>query len=166
MSPPGIAIITAFVALGSQCLAQEPAELRDARRAYEEGAQTESARSRYLTKLVHMRERFARAKGNAWKAIDAQIMRHPAPPDPASLSAMMIGQWRSPRHDYIYRRDGTWSMLPVEPDTTAGTWHFEGNQCVETNVLGSFRYTTLLLTAEDYVCTDGSVVFYRKRLPR
>jgi len=78
----------------------------------------------------------------------------------------MIGKWRSPRHDYIYRRDGTWSMLPVEPDTTGGTWRIEGNQHVETNVLGTFRYTILLLTAKDFVETDGQIVFYRKRLSK
>ena len=57
-------------------------------------------------------------------------------------------------------------MLPVEPDTTGGTWRFQGNQCVETNILGTFRYTTLLLTTQDYVCTDGKVVFYRQRLSK
>ena len=148
----------------SRCLAQEPAELREAREAYQKSSQTESTRSRYITKLIHMRQRFAAADNEAWQTVDAEIMRHPAPSDAAALSRRMVGKWRSPRHDYIYRRNGTWSMLPVEPDTTNGTWHFEGNVQVETNILGTYRYTTLLLTDEDYICTDGQLVFYRRRL--
>jgi len=54
------------------------------------------------------------------------------PPRPVSdskaLSARLVGKWESPRHDYLYRADGTWTMLPVEPDIAHGTWRIEGNQ--------------------------------------
>jgi hypothetical protein len=158
------ATIAAFLVLALPGLAQEPVELQEARAEYGKGAQTESMRSSYVTNLVRMRERMAASHDKAWQAVDAEIMRHPAPPDSATFSRIMLGKWRSPRHDYVYRSDGTWSMLPAEPDATKGTWRFEGNVCVEKNILGTYRYTTLLLTPTDYVCTDGKVVFYRKRL--
>ena len=156
--------IAGFLVLALPGLAQEPVELQEAQAEYGKAAQTESTRSSYITKLVRMRERMAASHDTAWQGVDAEIMRHPAPPDSATFSRIMLGKWRSPRHDYLYRSNGTWSMLPAEPDATKGTWRFEGNVCVETNILGTYRYTTLLLTATDYVCTDGKVVFYRKRL--
>jgi len=163
MTASRVATIAGFLALALPGLAQEPVELQEARAEYGKSEQTENARSSYITKLVRMRERMAASHDKAWQAVDAEIMRYPAPGDSAAFSRIMLGKWRSPRHDYVYRGDGTWSMLPAEPDATRGTWHFEGNVCVETNIMGTYRYTTLLLTPTDYVCTDGKVVFYRKR---
>ena len=61
-----IVTIAGLLALVSRCLAQEPAELREAREAYQKSSQTESTRSRYITKLIHMRQRFAAADNEAW----------------------------------------------------------------------------------------------------
>lgn len=36
-----------------------------------------------------------------------------------ALTKLMPGRWHSPRHDYVYRPDGTWQMLEGEPH---GTW--------------------------------------------
>ena len=116
--------IAGFLVLALPSLAQEPVELQEARAEYGNGAQTESTRSSYITKLVRMRERMAASHDKAWQAVDAEIMRHPAPPDSATFSRGMLGKWRSPRHDYLYRSDGTWSMLPAEPDATKGNVAF------------------------------------------
>src|SRR5437868_9189055 len=55
-------------------------------------------------------------------------------PDDARLSKLIVGKWRSPRHDYEYRADGTWIMLPGEIDgikMTHGVWRIEHGQLIE-----------------------------------
>src|SRR5436305_864711 len=48
--------------------------------------------------------------------------------DDITLSKLMVGKWRSPRHDYLYAADGTWRMLP--PATTHGGWRIENHQLI------------------------------------
>jgi hypothetical protein len=130
---------------------------------------SEAARTDYITRLVRLREETARLKTDAWQAIDAEIKQHPGPKDSDSktLSNLLVGKWESPRHDYLYRADGTWTMLPVDPDITHGTWHIEGNQYFDTaatNPPGTTQYTIILITKRDFVFTDQEVVFYETRL--
>src|SRR2546425_3966802 len=102
--------------------------LQEAKRDYERISKpSEAVRSDYITRLVRMREKAARLKTNEWQAIDAEIKRHPAPSDSDSkkLSSLLVGEWASPRHDYLYRADGTWTMLPVEENITHGRWRIE-----------------------------------------
>ncbi len=166
-----IAAVAAILLQGGLAASGEPADLRKAKQEFERMIDhSEDARLNYVTKLVRMREKFARSGGNDWKAIDAEIMRHPAPADSEkSFAKLLEGKWRSPRHDYLYRPDGTWSMLPIEAgdaDSTHGTWRIEGNQCFEAagKPPTTSRYTILLLTDKDFAFTDGEVVFYRTRL--
>ena len=105
---------------------------------------SEAARSNYITRLIRMREKAARSKTREWQAIDAEIKRHPAPNDAGgkSFSGLLIGKWRSPRHNYLFRADGTWTMLPAETDeqqNTHGTWHVEQNQFFSTAATRSHR---------------------------
>jgi hypothetical protein len=67
---------------------------------------------RYITRLVRLRKGAARRKTDAWQVIDAEIKQHPVPSDSDSktLSNLLVGKWESPRHDYLYRADGTWTM--------------------------------------------------------
>jgi hypothetical protein len=128
----------------------------------------ETARAAYIIRLIRLREEAARRKTNAWQAIDAEIRGHPAPidADSAALSSLRVGEWESPRHDYLYRADGTWTMTPAEPDATHGTWRIEGNRSFETVATEpprSFQYTIILLTKRDFVFTDGEIVFYETR---
>jgi hypothetical protein len=83
---------------------------------------SEADRSAYITRLVRLREEASRASNYTWQAIDDEIKQHPAPSDSNSktLSSFLGGKWESPRHDYLYRADGTWTMLPVETDITHG----------------------------------------------
>jgi hypothetical protein len=40
----------------------------------------------------------------------------------------MVGEWQSPRHTYLYRSDGTWTILPEKIDSyqaTNGRWRTE-----------------------------------------
>jgi hypothetical protein len=130
---------------------------------------SEAARSAYVTRLVRLREEASRANNYTWQAIDDEIKQHPAPSDSNSkaLSSLLVGKWESPRHDYLYRADGTWTMLPVEPDITHGTWRIEGNQlfdAVATDPPQTSQHTIILITKRDFVFSDGDIVFYETRL--
>ncbi len=151
-------------------LAAEPKELVTARSEYEHATpRDEAARTRYLTSLVPLRDKFARANATAdWQAVDAEMRHHPVSKDadPKALSALIVGRWTSPRHEYLDRKDGTWVMLPEEAGSPHGHWHVEGNQFVSTDSTDPkkpSRYTILLLTPKDFVFTDGKIVFYETR---
>jgi hypothetical protein len=51
------------------------------------------------------------------------------------LSRLMVGAWRSPRHDYVYLADGTWWMGKPDPNgpeprVTHGRWRIEDHTLV------------------------------------
>jgi hypothetical protein len=158
----------------SATLAQQPDRIRyigalqKAKRAYEKISHpSEAARSNYITLLVRMREKAARLKTDEWQAIDTEIKQHPAPKDSKSFSSLRLGKWSSPRHDYLYRDDGTWTMLPAEEDSTHGSWRVEGNQYFDTTAIEpteTSQYTIILITKNDFVFTDQTHVFYETRL--
>jgi hypothetical protein len=129
---------------------------------------SEAERSEYIMGLVRLRKKAAAAKTDEWQAIDAEIKQHPAPNDPGSKTFfnLRVGEWESPRHDYLYRADGTWTMLPAEEGTTNGTWRIEGNQAFETTATDpplALQYTIILITKNDSVFTDQTNVFYETR---
>lgn len=143
--------------------------LEKAKRDYEKIARpSEAERSDYITRLVRMRDRAVRSKSDGWQAIDAEIKQHPAPSDldGKALSSRLAGEWTSPRHDYLYRTDGTWTMLPIEENITHGTWRIERNQyssTVATEPPETTQYTIILISKKDFVFTDGTIVFYETR---
>lgn len=47
------------------------------------------------------------------------------------LRELMVGKWTTGRHDYEYKSDGTWRMLPADTSTTKGTWRIENQQLIE-----------------------------------
>ena len=49
-------------------------------------------------------------------------------PSDNELSKLMVGAWRSPRHDYIYFSDGTWSMGKKEPGVLHGRWRIRNHR--------------------------------------
>jgi hypothetical protein len=144
--------------------------LQEAKRDYEKIPKpSEAVRSDYIARLVRMREKAARLKTDEWQAIDAEIKRHPTPSDSDSkkLSSFLVGEWASPRHDYLYRADGTWTMLPVEENVSHGRWRIEGNQYFDTAATDppeTSQYTIILITKKDFVFTDQTKVFYETRL--
>jgi hypothetical protein len=144
--------------------------LEKAKRNYEKISHpSEAARSDYITRLVRMREKAADLRTDEWQAIDTEIKRHPAPNDPGSktFSSLLVGKWESPRHDYLFRADGTWTMLPIEKDITHGLWRIEGNQYIDTAATEppeTSQYTIILITRKDFVFSDQTHVFYETRL--
>jgi hypothetical protein len=129
---------------------------------------TEQDRQNYLVKLARLRDRLARSLNvEECLAVDTEIRRHPAPDDTEGYTQLIVGEWSSPRHAYLYRADGTWSMLPEEEGTTRGRWRIAGNQFssnADTEPSGSGAYTILLLTKDDFIFTDGDAVFYEERI--
>jgi len=129
---------------------------------------SEADRANYITRLVRMRDKAARLKTDDWQAIDAEIKQYPAPKDSDSktLAHLLVGEWESPRHDYLYRPDGTWTMLPAEEDTTHGSWRIEGNQYFSTFATEppeTNQYTIILITKKDFVFIDQTDIFYETR---
>jgi hypothetical protein len=54
-------------------------------------------------------------------------------PDDATLSRMLVGTWQGPRHQTVYRADGTWMLDPPdEGDNTRGNWRIEHGKLIET----------------------------------
>jgi hypothetical protein len=164
-----LAVLFALAGIAN-LVAAEPKELASAKADFAKIAKPdEAAREHYITTLTRLREKLARSNGD-WKDVDAEIMRHPAPADADGKAQTKLreGIWTSPRHDYLYRKDGTWTMLPADPGTTHGTWHIEGNQCEERAIVqgaapDTSKYKIILLTPKDFVFTDGTAVFYEVR---
>ena len=54
-------------------------------------------------------------------------------PDDATLSRLLVGTWKGPRHETQYRADGTWILDPPdEGDNTRGKWRIEHGRLIET----------------------------------
>jgi hypothetical protein len=86
---------------------------------------------------------------------------------PANYSTLIVGKWRSPRHDYIYYSDGTWRMAP--PATTHGTWHIEGKTLYESTPIENGEkieesYEIVSLTSEKLVFKTPGTTFEMERI--
>lgn len=158
-----------IVVLATGLAAAEPKDLATAKKEFAQVAHPdEAARVHYVQTLAALRDKLAKSNGD-WQAVDAELRKHPAPKDAntAAYTSLRVGDWVSPRHGYVYRKNGTWSMTPVEPDATRGGWKIEGNQyfagAMATDKADMTKYAIILLTAKDFIFTDGKVVFFEKR---
>jgi hypothetical protein len=53
-------------------------------------------------------------------------------PDDATLSQLLVGTWKGPRHETQYLADGTWVLDPPdEGDNTRGKWRIEHGRLIE-----------------------------------
>lgn len=150
-------------------VAAEPEELAESKKQFAELAQpTEADRQDYIIGLAKLRAAFAdEDQTESWSAVDAEILRHPAAEHTETYTKLMVGKWSSPRHEYIYRADGGWSMLPEAEGITRGQWRIEGNQFfskADIETKDPKPYTILLLTKDNFIFTDGKTVFYEERV--
>jgi hypothetical protein len=163
-----MAVVLAAILVAISATAEEPKELRDARREFESLKHpTEADRVRYVTRLVRFRESFTRADIAAINGIDAEIVRHPMPvtADSRQLSKRLVGRWQSPRRPYFYHADGTWAANEDTLEDTRGTWRIEGNQFFQ-NYRGerpAQGETIILLADTDFVYGNGSTPYYLRR---
>jgi len=163
-----ILVATLLVACVNWCFAAEPEELAQAKNLFAELQNpTEADRQSYLLKLSKLRESLAENAGSEdCFTVDAEIRRHQAPEHTEGYTKLMVGKWSSPRHEYIYRADGTWRMLPEEEGRTRGRWHIKGNRFFSSADIepdDSCAYTIILLTNDNFIFTDGKTVFYEER---
>ncbi len=155
-------ILTAFVLTGTDLHSQTAATVT---------AHEETDRVALLSKLIKRRAALASAgKTLELQACDTQIKRHPAPADadPAETGRRLAGKWHSPRHDYFYRADGTWTLIPAEQGDLHGRWRVDGNRLeIASGYEGSLtteKYVLILITGRDLVFADGETVFFETRL--
>lgn len=149
--------------------AEEPEKFAEAKKEFSELPNaTEADRQSYITELAKLREALAKkADREVCFKVDAEIRRHPASENTEAYTKLRAGKWSSPRHEYTYRADGTWSMLPEEEGITRGRWRIEGNRFMSSADIepGDIRtYTILLLTKDNFIFTDGKTVFYEERI--
>jgi len=166
-------IALAAVILATPFFAHGADELADAKARYTHAKPGEETRLDYVHELIKMHDKLMLIdKGPQWtdavearfRAINDEMKQHAAPEksDSKALSKMLTGKWRSPRHDYLYKRNGTWIMLPDEKDSSRGTWAIKGNRFTTED---KNEYTIILLDAHDFVYTDKEGdVFYEKRI--
>jgi len=164
-----VAALLFVIGIVSATTAAEPQELVDARRKFDSLQQpTEADRVRYITQLVRLRESLTRQDADKMLAIDKEIMRHPmpTPSDSHELAKLIVGKWTSPRHQYLYRADGTWTMLPEfigGEKTTHGVWHVEGHEFSQgQSNADALPETIMLLTATDFVWSTRGVYYMRR----
>jgi hypothetical protein len=56
-----------------------------------------------------------------------------AVPDDATLTRLLVGTWQGPRHQTVYRADGTWILDPPDDgENTRGKWRIEHGKLIET----------------------------------
>src|SRR5262245_18945933 len=78
-------------------------------------------------------------------------------PDDATLSRLLVGTWQGPRHQTVYRADGTWMLDPPdEGDNTRGNWRIEHGKLIET-----WRFSG---EASDSTSTEEIIEFSEKIL--
>jgi hypothetical protein len=160
-----LSILFAIIGL-TMVQAADPAQLATIQ-SHHLNLSDEHEREKYVLDLLSLRSKLVTGNTEDWQAVDREIVRHPAPSDSntEAFIKVRIGHWRSPRHDYFYRANGTWIMLPSPPCTTSGTWTIKGNQESETVAGTTTSYTIILLDAKNSVLASGDVIFIEKRLP-
>lgn len=170
-------LFSAFVCLTltAGLMAKEPKGLEAARKEYEQAKtkDPEAAREQYVATLAKMmagyvkdyRKSGSREHSAEMEALNAEMKKHPAPKDLDSkkLAALLPGEWESPRHEYLYKKDGSYVMLPEEKDATRGQWSLKGNQFTITEGGEKVPYTLILLNAEHLVYADKEAVFFLAR---
>jgi hypothetical protein len=117
------------------CLGHDAPDLKTIMARYDQARLTpdETFREKFVMELARLRWSLAQRGKEGWEDVDAELRRHPAKPDTTAFSKARVGKWISPRHDYLFRANGTWLMTDISsPDATHGTWSVDGTDYVET----------------------------------
>lgn len=134
------------------------------------------SRNQYLDRLATLRfkismsqEKITAREDSEIAAIDEEIRKSPMTSnyDSKLLSRLRVGEWESPRHDYLYRSDASWTMLPIIPNVTRGRWKIERNMYydwVPIYAPKELPYKIILLDDHYFIFSNGNQLFYEKRL--
>jgi hypothetical protein len=109
-----------------------------AKAEYQASSHDETARMRYVTRLADLRDQVMRiysetgdkaAAYDQTAPIDRELRKHPMPQsvDSRKLKQLLIGQWDSPRHTYVFRADNTYGVSDEQRDK----WRIEGNEFID-----------------------------------
>jgi len=116
-------------------------EFEAAKAEYEASSHDETAGVRYVTRLAEMRDQVWRiyaetgdkaAASNQAAPIDEALRKHPMPRsvDSRKLKQLLIGEWNSPRHTYVFRADGTYGAYGVSNEQRI-KWRIDGNEFID-----------------------------------
>jgi uncharacterized repeat protein (TIGR03803 family) len=143
--------------------------LKAAKAEYEASSRDEAARIRYVTKLADMSAQLTPkilhnpdvdakvAYANQAGAIEEELRKHPMPRnvDSRKLSQLLIGEWESPRHTYVFRADGTYGVADEQRDK----WRIDGNEYIDDVSRGP-----IVLLDHNYfiyACGQGVIIYTR-----
>jgi hypothetical protein len=122
--------------------------LNAAKAEYEHSSHDEAARIRYVTKLADI---YKAELGSALAAVDVEheLRKHPMPRnvDSRKLTQLVIGNWDSPRHTYVFRADGTYGVSDEQRDK----WRIDGNEYIDDVSRGPI----ILLDRNYFIYADG-----------
>jgi hypothetical protein len=174
MTLPALLLLLSLSVGADQPAAAPGPELKAVEARYDQTqlAKDESLREKYILELAALRWKLASQNEPGWQAVDAEIAKHPAPAnaDAKALSTLRVGTWYSPRHDYLFKADGTWIMDPGDNDgnNTHGTWGVHGNDYAEKTAPPldtNSTYKIILLDTNNFIyATAGTTeVFYEVR---
>jgi hypothetical protein len=148
--------------------------VKDLREAYSKHLMS---RNQYLDrlatlrfKIIDLQEKPTNGEEAEGGAIDDEIRRNymTSTGDSKLLPRLRVGEWESPRHDYLYRADGSWTMLPIIPNVTCGRWKIEGHTYYDWVPIYAPKdspYKIILLDEHYFIFSNGSnQLFYEKRL--
>jgi hypothetical protein len=165
-----VGLLTVMVVLVTGVSAQTHEQnLRTAKIQYGASSHDEAARVRYVTKLAEMWAQVAPkilhnpdldakiAYANEAYAIEEELRKHPMPRnvDSKTLSQLLIGEWQSPRHTYVFRADGTYGVA----DEDRYKWRIDGTEYIDDVTRGPI----ILLDRNYfiYACGHGVIVYIR-----
>jgi hypothetical protein len=119
----------------------EDANFEAAKAEYDTSSHDEAARVRYVTKLADMSAQLTpkilhnpdvdakEAYANQAGAIGQELRKRPMPRnvDSRKLSQLLVGEWQSPRHTYVFRADGAYGIADEQRDK----WRIDGNEYID-----------------------------------
>ena len=144
----------------------QDANFEAAKAEYEGSSHDETARVRYVTKLADMHDQVMRiysetgdkpAASDQAAPIDEELRKHPMPRsvDSRKLKQLLIGEWDSPRHTYVFRADGTYGVADEQRDK----WRIDRNEYIDDVSRGPI----ILLDRNYFIYAEGQgVAFYMR----
>jgi hypothetical protein len=161
----GIAIAILVVAQVS-VVGAEKQDFEAAKQAFEQRSRDETARLAYVTKLAQIADGLVTGyrrgdRGDQheelMRAVNSELRKHPMPRnvDSRKLSQLLIGEWESPRHTYVFRADGTYGVADEQRDK----WRIDGNEYIDDVSRGP-----IVLLDHNYfiyACGQGVIIYTR-----
>jgi hypothetical protein len=168
-----LGVLTILIAISVSAETADERDFTAARQKYEQSTRDETARSQYVQSLAQIVDRRVteywrtgrhESEGpDLSQIIDTELKNHPVPKDADAkrLSQLMVGRWRSPRHIYIFRRDGKSGM---EDGAVNEPWRIHNNELVQGKGISAMHSTILLLDRDYLIYTDKGTVFFHERV--